>query len=90
MLDAVKASLRISQDTTAFDDEIIDLINAAEADLVMVGVSKAAVTGSDPLIKRAIISYCKAYFGNDNSDAERLRACYEMLRNHLSLAEEYR
>lgn len=47
------------------------------------------VEAMDPLIKRAIILYCKGHFGYDNPDAERFIASYEKLRDHLSLSSDY-
>jgi uncharacterized phage protein (predicted DNA packaging) len=88
MLNAVKLSLRIT--TTAFDVEVQDLIDAARMDLQQSGVSASIVTkDTDPLIKRAITLYCKAFFGYDNPDADRLRDSYVMLKQHLSLAADY-
>lgn len=88
--DDVKVTLRISH--TAFDGEIEDLILAARQDLIITGISKEKVEAStniDPLIKRAIITYCKANFGFDNPEADRLQKSYEMLKTHLSLAGDY-
>jgi len=87
-LDDVKTALRISH--TAFDSEIADLILEAISDLKLSGVSELKVTDeSDPLIKRAIKIYCKANFGFDNPDAERLQESYKMLKQHLCLAGDY-
>lgn len=83
----VRASLRIS--TADFDGEIIDLIGAARADLIVAGVSAEAVYCNSALIKRAIITYVKAEFGFDNPDADKFRAAYKELRERLSLATEY-
>ena len=44
MLDKVKLALRISG--SAFDEEVTDLINAAIADLRLVGISVPEVQGS--------------------------------------------
>lgn len=85
MLDSIKTTLRISN--TAFDIEILDLIDAAKMDLKISGVNK--IDYDDPLIKRAIIVYVKANFGWDNPDAERLQESYNMLKQHLSLAGDY-
>ena len=87
ILDDVKLSLRISN--TAYDTEIQDLILQAKADLELCGVSDIKIIDSDALIKRAIITYCKANFGFDNPDAERLQKSYDMLKMHLTLAEDY-
>ncbi len=85
ILDDVKVALRISN--TAYDSEISDLINAAKSDLALSGVLK--VDDTDPLIKRALIVYCKANFGWNNPDAERLQQSYDMLKCHLALSQEY-
>lgn len=88
ILDDVKTSLRITN--TAFDGEISDLIEEARQDLLLIGISFTKVSDdTDPLIKRAIKTYCKANFGFDNPDAERLQQSYEMLKQHLSLASDY-
>ncbi|QNG60387.1 DNA-packaging protein [Bacillus sp. PAMC26568] len=91
MLPDVKTALRITN--AAFDSEIEDLIAAARHDLTLSGVSQGianAVENVDPLIKRAIITYCKANFGYDNPDADRFTASYNMLKSHLSLAGDYK
>lgn len=85
ILDDVKVALRISN--TAYDSEISDLINAAKSDLALSGVLK--VDDTDPLIKRALIVYCKANFGWNNPDAERFQLSYDLLKGHLSLSQEY-
>lgn len=85
LIDDVKAVLRIS--STTFNTEITDLIASAKADLGISGVVET--TETDTLIKRAIITYCKANFGWDNPDAEKLQKSYEMLKNHLALSCDY-
>lgn len=87
LLDDVKKTLRIGAATTDFDGEIQDLIDAVKADIALAGV--VAVDDTDPLIKRAIATYCKANFGYDNPDAERLQKSYDMLKAHLTLAQDY-
>lgn len=88
MLDKVKLALRISN--TAYDEEIDDLIEGAKADLVLSGVTEAkAEDVEDPLIKRVVITYCKANFGLSNTDSEKLQQSYEMIKNHLCLSVEY-
>ncbi|PEE39388.1 head-tail connector protein [Bacillus pseudomycoides] len=89
MLDVVKKSLRISH--SALDDEISDLIEAARHDLMLSGVSsEKANVDTDQLIKRAIITYVKANFIPDAKEAERFQLSYNMLRNHLTLAGDYK
>lgn len=84
MLEDVKKALRIT--ATNFDDEIQDLIDAGESDLRLAGIF---FTEIDPLIKRAVITYCKANFGFDNPEADRFQNSYVMLKQHLSLAGDY-
>ena len=88
MLDDVKDSLRESGND--LDTEILDLIDAAKADLILSGVNKDKVIDTDPLIKRAIIVYCKANFGYDEPKiAERFEQSYISLKHHLTLSIEY-
>lgn len=79
MLDKVRLALRIS--TAAFDDEITDLISAAEADLGVAGVTN--VDESDPLIRRAIITYCRANFGQPE-DYDKLKVSYDEQKAQLA------
>lgn len=84
----VRRYLRISH--THFDEEILDLIEAARADLLLGGIKSEKVEDeNDALIKRAIICYVKAEFGLDNADAEKYRESYNMLKRHLMLSSEY-
>lgn len=89
LLDDVKLALRISPGTIAFDGEVQDLIASAIADLGLSGVASEKLDDADPLIKRAIVTYCKAHFGWDNPDAERLAKAYDMLKAHLTLSQDY-
>ncbi|HSQ88094.1 head-tail connector protein [Romboutsia sp.] len=85
MIESVKLALRIK--SSAFDDEINDLIFAAKTDLKISGVNN--IDDYDPIIIQAIKTYCKANFGLDNKDSERYERSYESLKQHLSLCGEY-
>ena len=85
MFEKVKLALRVTTD--AFDDEITDLINAACADLGIVGVT-AESTSSDPLLIRAITTYCKAHFGEPD-EYDRLKASYDEQKAQLITATGY-
>ena len=88
MLQDIKDSLRVSGND--LDTEILDLIESAKADLILSGVHKDKVVDADPLIKRAIIVYCKANFGYDEPKiAERFEQSYISLKHHLTLSIEY-
>lgn len=88
MLNDIKNELRI--DGNDLDIEVQDLIDTAKADLILSGVNKDKVKDTEPLIKRAIILYCKANFGYDNPEAERFQASYISLKTHLTLSSEYK
>ena len=85
MLQDVKSSVRIINNK--FDVELLYLIEAAKTDLLIAGVTKN--DEDDPLIKRAIILYCKANFGLDNKDSEKYQNSYENLKEKLSLCGDY-
>lgn len=84
MLDKVKLALRIS--TAAFDAEISDLIAAALADLGLAGVTPTPE--DDPLIIRAVITYCRVNFGQPE-DYDRLKASYDEQKAQLQMATGY-
>ena len=85
MLESTKLALRIK--SSAFDEEIIDLINSAKTDLRISGVIN--IDKEDPLIQHAIKIYCKANFGLCNKDSEKYQKSYDMLKQHLTLCGEY-
>lgn len=85
LLEKVRNSLRITHDQ--LDEEIIDLIDAAKVDLQISGVKR--IIESDPLIIRAVTTYCKANFGLENKDSEKYQRSYDMLKNHLTLSGDY-
>lgn len=85
MLDKIRRELRISD--RDFDDEILELINSCKEDLKLAGIIN--IDDNNPLIRRAISSYCKANFGIDNPDFEKYTNSYNMLKNHLSISKEY-
>lgn len=88
LIDDVKDYLRVSG--TDLDIEIGDLIDAAQADLLLSGILSTKVNDtSDPLIRRAISVYVKANFGYDNQEAERFQKSYDLLKAHLSMAVDY-
>lgn len=88
MLEDAKGALRINGED--LDVEVQDLIDAAKADLQLSGVHKDKIVDTDPLIKRAIIVYCKAHFGyEDPKLTERFQQSYISLKHHLTLSAEY-
>lgn len=81
----VKRTLRL-MNVTAFDEDITDLVNAALLDLGIAGV--ANTDSADPLIIRAVETYCKLHFG-EPEDAERLKAAYDEQKAQLTMATGY-
>lgn len=93
MLDKVKLALALSVDT--FNTEIEELIQAAVADLQIAEVNNTDVVKtepSDPLVSRAIISYCVYHFELEHGSgdkAERYKAAYDEQKAQLSMASGY-
>lgn len=84
MLEKVKLALRIT--TTAYNDELNDLIEAAQLDLGIAGV--VIPEELDAIVSRAIVTYCKVHFGSPD-DFDRLKASYDEQKAQLSMATGY-
>ncbi len=84
ILNAVKLALRIT--TSAFDTELTDLIAAACADLGIAGVTNQDTT--DPLVRRAVTTYCRMNFGQPD-DYDRLKRSYDEQKAQMSMATGY-
>ena len=86
MLAKVKLALRVT--TTAYDNDLNDLINAAKLDLGIAGV--ALPTTLDAVCERAIITYCKLHFlGLSENEWDRLKASYDEQKAQLTMATGY-
>ena len=84
MINQVKRALRITTDV--FDDEIGDMIDAAIADMGIAGVTNDNI--GDPLVRQAVITYCKCHFGQPD-DYDRLKASYDEQKAQMSMATGY-
>lgn len=84
LLNQTKIALRVT--TTAFDWEIMSLIEAAKQDLNLAGVD--ALTADDPLVTRAIITYCRLHFGQPD-DYDRLKKSYDEQKAQMGMATMY-
>lgn len=80
-LDKVKQALRIKTD--AYNDELMDLVAAAEQDLGVAGVIIPQT--SQEIVLRAVITYCKMSFGLPE-DYDRLKRSYDEQKAQLSNA----
>lgn len=92
LLDDIKTALQIS--TNTFDSELTDIISAGVTDLNIAGVEGDTVTiiTTDPIVKRALISYVAYQFellhgSTDRSNA--LKASYDEQKAQLSMHTGY-
>lgn len=88
LLDKVKVACRVT--TTAYDDEFADLISAAFADIRITDVRPELLTcgNTDPLIQRAVITYCRLNFGQPD-DYDRLKRSYDEQKAQLLMSSTY-
>lgn len=84
ILSAVKLALRIT--TTAFDSELYDLINAGVVDLRQAGITN--MDTSDPMVRRAIVTFCRLNFGAPD-DYDRLKRSYDEQKAQMGMATGY-
>ncbi len=86
MLERIKMALRITTD--AFNSELNDLIEAALLDLGLAGVISFDSSTTDPLIIRAVTTYCKLHFGEPD-EYDRLKSSYDEQKAQLGMASGY-
>lgn len=90
LLDDVKTACRVT--STAFDTELNDLISSALMDLGIVDIQASLLVSENPtpLIKQAVITYCKMNFGFQSNDYyTRLKASYDEQKAQLLMSSEY-
>lgn len=91
IIDKVKAACRVT--STAFNDELTDLISAAFKDIGITDVKAELLTESEtiePLILRAVITYCKMNFGYLSTDQyNKFKASYDEQKSQLLMSSEY-
>lgn len=85
MLAKVKKALKIT--TNQYDDELEDMIQEAVADLKVPGLTKAEDL-SDPLTRRAVITYCRIHHGSPE-DYDRLQASYREQKGQMRTKTGY-
>lgn len=81
-----KAKLANRIKTTAFDDEILDLLNAALMDMGVAGVEVSQE--DDALIAQAAITYVKMNFGEPDQ-YDRLKRSYDEQKAQLATCTGY-
>ena len=90
LLDDVKQVCRVTSD--AYNTELTDLINAGLADLGITDINNDFLVTTDimPLIKRAVLTYCKMNFGQlEDSVYDRLKASYDEQKAQLLMSSSY-
>lgn len=75
MLEQIKLALRITTD--ALDDEILDNIEAAKAELIRAGVDERVVFCEGPLVTQAVRAYCLSRLANDQDIAKRFEESFK-------------
>ncbi len=84
LLDDVKIALRLT--TTAFDSQLIGLIEAAKLDLGIAGVELPAEL--DAVCNLAVTTYCKMHFGQPD-EYDRLKRSYDEQKAQLVTCTGY-
>ena len=87
LIQKAKAYVRVRTNDAWVTEEIKDLVYACKQDLELAGVS--VFHPEDPLIIRAVNLYCRANFG-DMAGKEAYQRAYELLKNSLALAGDYK
>lgn len=91
LLDDVKVACRVT--STAFNGELTDLISSALADMGITDIRADLLMNTDspePLIKQAVLTYCKMNFGFQRDDYyERLKASYDEQKAQLLMSSAY-
>lgn len=83
LLESAKLALRITTD--AFDEQILMLLNAADADL---GVAGVLTDEDDAILHQAKITYVCMHFGQPD-DYDRLKASYDEQKAQLATCTGY-
>lgn len=90
LIDKVKVATRIS--VIDYDGELNDLIGAAFRDLGITDIKPEMLTAQDidPLIERAVITYCKMNFGYLSTDQyQKFKAAYDEQKAQLLMSSQY-
>ncbi len=85
----VRRALRVGS-STEVDEELTDLIEECRKDLMELGVLESKVNDeTDRLMLGAVRCYVRWKFGLNNSEAERMRDDYMLLRDELRSRQSY-
>lgn len=88
LLAKIKLALRIK--TTAFDEELKQLVNACVSDMGFAGISTDVIGADyldDPAVVMAVITFCKFNFGKvDSAEYDRLKASYDEQKKQMGMS----
>lgn len=90
LLDKVKTACRVA--SNAYDEELTDLIESGLVDMGITDIKSAVLTDTDtdPLIRKAVITYCRMNFGyQDELAYNRLKASYDEQKSQLLMSGRY-
>ena len=90
LIDKIKTALRVAAND--YDAEIQKLMEAGFADLGIVDIKPELLTGDDvdPLIERAVTTYCKMNFGYLSVDQYgKFKASYDEQKAQLLMSSKY-
>ena len=88
MISKIKLALRISH--SYLDDEILDKIKVARAEMIRSGISENMANSiQDPLIDNAIKAYCMYAFCNDSKIADGYFKSWEYQLDNLRKTAKY-
>lgn len=82
----IKDCMRVVDDE--FNEEIEGLANAALSDLGIAGVNGEHALITDPLVFRAVVTYCRVHFGTPD-DYDKLKKSYDEQKAQLQIASGY-
>ena len=93
LLQKVKVACRVGTSVT-YNDELTDLIQEALDDLGITDIDEAKLTteDTDPLIERAVKTYCKINFGYatlTSDQREWLQKSYDDQKSQLLMSSKY-
>lgn len=90
LIDKVKVATRIA--VNDYDGELQDLIEAAFQDLGVTDIKSEYLTEPNiqPLVERAVITYCKMNFGYlSNDQYQKFKAAYDEQKAQLLMSSQF-
>lgn len=94
LLIKAKIACRVSESTVTYNEELTGLIKACIADMKITDIDEEKLSEEDvdPLIERAIMTYCKANFGYStltSDQREWLKNSYDEQKSQLLMSSRF-